>query len=118
MRVRRVRPRALRGVGSLYSERTASPAFSFGEISFNGGASRYGGQESSLGGAQGRASHVLAPSVNINPEVEAVGDGETTLWVAVEVGAQLGRPDGAGTMVSWDGWGTMDPDLSESHIKI
>lgn len=118
MRVRRVRPRALRGVGSLYTERTASPALSLGESSFDGGVPRHGGEGSPLGGSHGRTPHVLVPRVSVTPEVEVVGDGETTLWVAVEVGAQLGRPDGAGTMVSWNGWGTTDPDLGESHANI
>lgn len=118
MRVRRARPRALRVMGSLYSERTASLAFSLGGMSFDGGASRYEVEGSPLGGHHGRAPHVLVPSVSVTPEVDAVGNGETTLWVAVEVGAQLGRPDGAGTMVSWNGWGAVDPDLSEFHAKL
>ncbi|MBE3044137.1 hypothetical protein IMZ48_16515 [Candidatus Bathyarchaeota archaeon] len=106
-------PRALRTEGSLYSLRTVSPAVSPRDASFSGGTPGWGCEGSLLGEARGHAPYVLVPSVTITPEVEVVADGEATLWVAVEVGAQLGRPDGAGAMAGWNGWGPMQTDLSE-----
>lgn len=114
LRVRRVRPRALRGKESVYSLRTVSPALSSQDVSFSGEMSGWQGQGSLLG-VRGHAPYVLVPSVTVTPEVEVVADGDTMMWVAVEVGAQLGRPDGAGVVAGWNGWGGMPTDLSEWH---
>lgn len=118
MCVGRVRPRALRGMDtSMSSARAVSPVSSFGEVPWSLGASgRCEIEESLLGGVESRVPYVLVPSVKVTPEVEVVGHGESSMWVAVEVGAQLGRPDGAGAvgeMGSRHGGGPMGPDLSK-----
>ena len=42
--------------------------------------------------------HVLVPTIRITPEIDVIGDGETSIWVAVEVAASLRRPDGVDPM--------------------
>ncbi|KEZ41193.1 hypothetical protein SAPIO_CDS7276 [Scedosporium apiospermum] len=52
------------------------------------------------------APHVLVPRVHVTPEVDVVSDKETSIWVAVEVAAQLCRSDGGPPAVPpWNGWG-------------
>lgn len=103
LRLKRVRPRAIRGEESLSSSKTVSPATSLGEISLHGGTPGYGGGESPLGSLRCHTPYVLVPDVTVTPEAEVVSNGEATMWVAVEIGAQLGRPDGAGAMAGWNG---------------
>lgn len=113
IRLRRVRPRAIREEGIPFLSGAAPPAASFGGVSLHAGIPGYRAEESPVGGLRGYAPYVLVPDVTVTPEVEVVGNGEATTWVAVEIGAQLGRPDGAGSMAGWNGWGTMHPGLSE-----
>ena len=117
-RVKRLRPKALRGESSLHFSRTVSPAISLGDISLNGTFSRYeDGSSFGESGVPRHAPYVLVPSVTVTPEVDVVGGGETTMWIAVEVGAQLGRPDGGGA-IGWNGWGSMDPGVGEYNSPL
>lgn len=116
--LKRVRPRAIRGEESLYSLKAVSPAASLGAISLRGGTSRYKGAESPLGSLRSHAPYVLVPNVTVTPEVEVVGNGEVTMWIGVEIGAQLGRPDGTGAMAGTNGWGTLHHGLSEYGADI
>lgn len=118
LRLKRVRPRAIRGEESLSPLKTVSPTVSLEGISLQGGTPSYRGEKSPLESLRSHAPYVLVPDVTVTPEVEAVGNGEATIWVATEIGAQLGRPDGAGAIAGWNGWGTMHPGLSEYGADI
>lgn len=53
--------------------------------------------------------HVLVPKIRVTPELETVVNGETSIWVAVEVEACLQRPGGleaATQEVIWKEWGS------------
>ena len=118
LRLKRVRPRAIRREGSLFPSETVPPAATIGDTSLYGGTPGYRSGESPLRSFREHEPYVLVPNVTVTPEVEVVGNGEATMWVAVELGAQLGRPDGAGAMAGWNGWGTIRSGMSEYGTDV